>query len=173
VDDRLLDVTGAIRYLESLPYVKPGVGAVGLSQGGSVVLAALGWKRSKFRKNVLAAGIALYPGCTGGIRLRLPTFLYAPTLILIGSADNITLAAKCESFVENLKVRSRSGNNLDESPQRYISELVVYPGVHHSYDLPLRRTETTPVGTVAPDYRATKDSRKRIIAFFRNHLGSD
>ena len=63
VNDRTLDVTGSIRYLESLPYVNPGIGALGINQGGGVVLEALGWRRSSVRKSVLVAGVALYPPC--------------------------------------------------------------------------------------------------------------
>lgn len=172
VPDRFLDVTGAIRYLESLPYVKPGVGAVGFSQGAGVVLGALGWKPSSIRKSVLAAGVAFYPPCVGGPRLVPPKYQYAPSLILIGDADNWTPSSQCETLIERMTFRSTNRKVDDDSLPVYVPEIVVYPGAHHSFDKPWTRLVRTPIGTtMASDPGATRDARTRMIAFFKAHLG--
>lgn len=173
VPDRFLDVTGAIRYLESLPYVKPGVGAVGYSQGGGVVLGALGWKPSSNRKSVLAAGVAFYPPCIGlSLRIGPPTYQYAPSLILIGGADDWTPSSQCESFIERMTFRSTNRKVDDDSLPVYVPEIVVYPGAHHSFDKPWTRMVRTPIGTtMASDPGATRDARNRMISFFKAHLG--
>ena len=165
--DRLLDVTGSIRYLKTLPFVKPKIGAVGLSQGGSVVINATGWKKGPLRKQVLSAAVAIYPSC----RHR-PKDVRIPLLILIGDADNITPAERCTYWLglyENQVVK-----RLDDEgkPIGILPELVIYPGVHHSYDLPLRGMYQLPLGTIAPDGGAASDTRRRIVAFFKKHLGA-
>lgn len=172
VPDRFLDVTGGIRYLESLPYVKPGVGAVGFSQGAGVVLGAIGWKPSSTRKSVLAAGVAFYPPCIGlSPRIGPPTYQYAPSMILIGDADNWTPSSQCESLIERMTFRNANRKIDNDSLPVYVPEIVVYPSAHHSFDLPFARMVQTPVGTtMAPDRGATRDARARMIAFFKAHL---
>ncbi len=165
---RLQDVYGAIEYLEGLPFVRDGaVGAVGLSQGGGVVLEALNWWELQNRERLLAAGVAIYPPCNnkGGP-------FYSPALILVGDADDITPAIHCKRLIGGEKWRIEAQREMGEEVQGILPELVVYPGVHHSFDLPLRRQEIIPIGTVAPDSSARLDARKRMISFFAEHLGS-
>ena len=163
--ERYVDLTGAIRYLKSLPYVKPRIGAVGLSQGATTLVRASGWRGSSVRKQLLSAAIAIYPGCN-----LHPDDIRIPLLILIGDADNITPVERCQRWLNHY--RTVVDKRLDENgqPIGIMPEMVIYPGVHHSYDLPIRGIVYTPLGTVKADSDATKDSRKRVIAFFRKYL---
>src|SRR5207248_10179237 len=65
-------------------------------------------------------GVAMYPGCKFGMKLRLAK----PVLAMIGSDDNWTLAADCEA----LQAAQPDKSKLD---------LVVYPGAVHSFDNPV------------------------------------
>jgi len=162
---RVNDLYGALAYLDGVPEIDATrVGAIGMSEGGHAVLRALETDNYRSRKHRLRASAGLYPACHG----TSPPY-YAPTLILIGDADDITLAAACENvlYMANLQPE---GNQWSGDMPVFIPELVVYPGVHHSFDLPLRGLQRMPLGTVAPSRGATLDARSRMVTFFRNHL---
>jgi hypothetical protein len=75
--------------------------------------------------------------------------------------------------VERLKVR-KNEEDLNTSPPSYIPELVVYPNVHHGYDLPPGRGNTNQgEHGWLPNPQAAEDTRKRAIALFQKHLGND
>lgn len=155
--ERTSDVFGALDYLEGLPFVARGqVGLVGLSQGGSVIFNVLRKRRAQGR---IAAGIAFYPDCR---YFGVPNAFYVPILVLIGAADDITRAQACRALVERVGNTAKKGS--------IAPDIVVYPDVHHSFDLPLGQRFTTPIGTVAPDPAATRDARQRMLGFLREHI---
>ena len=159
---RTHDVYGAINYLESREFVKAGsIGAVGFSQGGGVILNAMSASETKGRERLLKAGVAFYPPCNAVEHGPYNN----PILILMGSEDDITDASACESKIHAEDYRVNQG---DSRPNNL--ELVVYPGVHHSFDMPLTKHQSTPIGTVSPDRTTRESARARMIAFFRKHL---
>ncbi len=165
--DRLLDVTGSIRYLKTLPFVKPEIGALGLSQGAAVVINTTGWKEGPLRKQVLSAAVAIYPSC----RHR-PKDVRIPLLILIGDADNITPAERCTYWLGLYEKQVVERLDDNGKPKGFLPELVIYSGAHHAYDLPFLRMYQNSLGTVAPDSAAASDTRRRVVAFFKRHLGA-
>jgi dienelactone hydrolase len=118
--------------LQSLPNIAKGpIGLIGFSHGGGAALAAA----SSFD-----AVVAFYPWCSGPVP--------ANTLVLIGSADDWTPAARCSGDAANLKV---------------------YAGATHSFDRPDRRVN---VGHLEiPDAAAARDAESRTRQFLASHLG--
>jgi dienelactone hydrolase len=163
--ERQVDLTGAIRYLKTLPYVIPKIGAVGQSQGGRMALVASGWKKTSFREQLLTAAVAVYPSCI----LTRPRVIRTPLLILIGDADLVTPASHCQEWVDEFE--SEIGDELDVNgqPVGVVPEIVIYPGVYHEYDM-TGTGGANPLGNAFPNSKAAKDTRDRIIAFFRKHL---
>ena len=115
------DAFGALAFLATLPYVDPKrVAVVGYSQGADTALgiavaplAASGDLRFK-------AAAAFYPPCAN----QADAVLQAPTLILVGAADEVTPAADCERLA---KAQPDGDANLS---------LVVYPKAAHGFDNP-------------------------------------
>ena len=163
--ERHIDLSGAIHYLKKLSYVKPKIGAVGQSQGGRMAIVASGWEERPNRKQLLTAAVAVYPSCI----LRRPSVVRIPLLILIGDADLITPAEHCQNWVDAYE--RELGDELDENgqPVGMVPEIVIYPGVYHEYDL-TGSGGVSPLGDAVPNRKAAKDTKDRIIAFFREHL---
>ena len=88
------------------------------------------------------SAIALYPGCR---RLRETAWsARVPTLILIGSVDDWTLASTCQQMVAGARGRSAH------------VQLVIYPDAHHEFDranTPIR-LRTGLVNTADPSGKA-------------------
>ncbi len=45
-------------------------------------------------------------------------------------------------------------------------------GVYHGYDLTIKGTVLSPVGTEKADRKVLQDTRRRMIAFFKKHFGN-
>jgi dienelactone hydrolase len=141
------DAESVAAWLAARPDVAPGrIAVMGMSNGGRTVLAAL--RMNLAHDPPFAAGIALYPGCQSDRESR----FYAPLLVLIGRADQVTSAAECEAM--------KAGQPPGAPPL----DLVVYPGAPHTFDmrLPPRRVLGMRLG---PDATATEDARARVHAF--------
>ena len=146
---RSLDAIGAARYLARLRFVDDGrIGALGMSQGGSTVLYALG---DASAAGEFHAGVALYPPCDAFKRFS------APLLVLLGEADMWVHVGRCK---ENLGSASATNDVT----------LKLYPDVHHVFDLdaPERRVAGRLLRYDAP---AAKDAIARVRAFLSEHLG--
>jgi dienelactone hydrolase len=167
--DQPADAFGALAYLKTQPYVRADhVALLGFSMGGTSVLAALekgsisGLFPDEFR-----AGVALYPSCSGSTGV-----MTAPTLVLIGALDDWTRASDCESMAAG-----RSELGVSRSPDdRSLVQLVIYPGVHHGFDLAgLRFTNGIEDMGHRLEYNdaATRDSIEKVRAFFRQKLSHD
>jgi dienelactone hydrolase len=163
------DAFQALAYLKTQPYVRADhVAVLGFSMGGISVLAALergaisGLYPDKFR-----AGVALYPRCNSSTGL-----MTAPTLVLIGALDDWTPASDCEAMAAG-----RSELGISRSPgDRSLVQLVVYPGVHHGFDLAgLRFTNGIKDMGHRLEYNdaATRDSIEKVRGFFRQTLGHE
>jgi dienelactone hydrolase len=172
---RFDDAFGALRYLQSQPYVRADrVAAIGWSQGGVYAMAVVNGpslERARRRGVLLpatgfAAGIGVYPG---GCFSLLKEQVVRPLLVLIGEADDWTPAATCREMVEAMRSRGADAT------------IVTYPGAYHYFDVEGQRLEVLaqvendnrPGGsgaTVSYQAEAAADARRRIEAFLARHL---
>ncbi|MBM3644542.1 MAG: dienelactone hydrolase family protein [Alphaproteobacteria bacterium] len=156
---RPLDAQGALTFLATQPFVDPRrVGLVGHSQGGWAALDLVQTRASPIvdpaTAHRYAAIVAWYPGCASYFDA-----VNAPTLILIGEADDWTRASLCRAMVES---RAGRGAALD---------LVTYPDAHHGFDWPeLDPPRTLDGFTLKYDAAAAADSMRRAESFFARHL---
>ena len=121
---RVADANATRRWLEKQSFVLPKhISLLGWSSGGIAALWAV-------RPNLaprdgsadFRSAVAFYPGCK---RLRQTAWsARIPTLILIGSADDWTLASTCQQMMAGARGRSAR------------AEIIVYPGAHHEFDRP-------------------------------------
>jgi dienelactone hydrolase len=143
------DAGRALDYLVQQPFVDADrVVLQGHSQGGWAVLRAFNAYLADRWKGRYVAGIAFYPPCYYNLSSR---NFYAPILVLIGEADDMTKAVHCRDL-------ARNSDKIT---------LKVYPGVHHAFDEP--RSHQGPVRfmqyTLAYDPRAIADSERQIEQF--------
>lgn len=172
---RFDDAFGALRYLQSLPSVRPDrIAAIGWSQGGVYAMAVINGpslERARKRGAALppvgfAAAIGFYPGgCFSLVKER----VVRPLLVLIGGADDWTPAAKCEEMVAAMRARGADAS------------IVVYPGAYHYFDVqgqPLEvltevENDAKPDGhgaTVAYQGTAAGDAHRQVERFLERHL---
>lgn len=153
---QITDAFAALRYLSRLSYVDADrVAVLGYSLGGVSALNAVdripiteSFDR-KFR-----AAVAYYPGC--GISAAVLT---APTLILIGEADDWTPAATCRQLAA---LTRREGAPI---------ELQVYPGAYHAFDVRLLRSGIRCLGHwLEYNEPAAKDAEERVRVFLAANL---
>jgi dienelactone hydrolase len=156
--DQPFDAYAALRYLSQLDFVDPArVAVLGNSMGGFAVLYAVDrdlaaqYFRDRFR-----AAVAYYPGCD--IPAAAVT-MTAPTLILIGEADEANPVERCREMVAHAR------------PDGAPIALTVFPGVHHNFDV----AQLTP-GVRYPGHwleynePAAKDAAEKTRAFLAAHL---
>ncbi len=147
----------ALRYLSQLDFVDAArVAVLGESMGGESALYAV--KRDLAARNFaerFRAAIVYYPPCDFPAAT-----MTAPTLILIGEADETSPAERCREMVAHAR------------PDGAPIALTVYPGVHHGFDVP----ELTP-GIRYRGYwleyngPAARDAEQKVRAFLATHLG--
>jgi dienelactone hydrolase len=175
--ERFDDAMGALRWLQSRPYVDGRhVGIIGWSNGGVFALAAVNGPslaRARARGVALpepgfAASVAVYPG---GCYSLVDERVVRPLLLLIGAADDWTLPSECVRMVEAMR-----GRGADAT-------IVLYPGAVHYFDvvgqprvvLPEVENRNKPGdccgATVGYDPDAAADAHRRVEAFFGRHLG--
>jgi dienelactone hydrolase len=94
--DQAFDAYAALRHLSQLDFVDPArVAVLGQSMGGYSALYAVDSDlAARYFNERFRAAIAYYPGC--GIAAAAMT---APTLVLIGEADDWTPAERCREMV--------------------------------------------------------------------------
>ncbi len=146
---RALDAYGAKRYLSAQPFVDPfRIAALGMSLGGNVVLQVIRKSTSKnLAMEPFRVAVALYPNC------QKPESINAPTLILIGSADQWHSADACVGFLERL-------------PPPHQLTLKVFPGAHHVFDHPgMDMVELGKINRYHPE------AAEQAFEMIREHLG--
>ena len=153
---RTKDAFAVKRFLEARADVAAdAIFLIGQSNGGSVALiAAMGKTVEKIEGATPFAGIvAYYPWC--GALDRYPE-LVSPLLVLGAGEDDWVPLDGCV-----LRAADATGAPM---------ETHVYPGAHHSFDLPVEKQSY--VGkTVGGDPEAAADSRARFLAFFARLRG--
>ncbi len=158
---RQYDAVHALRYLQGLPNVNPqNVFLMGQSEGGGVAAKLAAHPLSSSVKGdalIEASGepwftaiVAYYPWCP-----HVPKWLDTPLLVLSGEKDDWTPSQGC--FWHKAVVKG--------APY----EVEIYEDAHHSFDLPMPVQRY--VGyTVGGHPAAAADSRKKMIAWFREHM---
>lgn len=162
---RIKDANAARHWLQAQAFVQADrVSLLGWSHGATTVLWTI--RRSsgiaKDKMPDFRSAVAFYPNCQ-----RPGTFAWSarmPTLILIGRADDWTLASACEQMVAGARGRSAG------------TQIMVYPRAYHDFDradLPLQERTgiaNTPNAAgrvhIATDAAARADAFKRVPDWF-------
>ena len=155
--DQAFDAYAALRYLSQLDFVDPArVAVLGQSMGGLAVLNAVDRDLdAQYFNERFRAAIAYYPGC--GIAAASMT---APTLVLIGEADDSSPAERCRHMVAH----SRSGSAT--------IALTVYPGAYHAFDVAQLASGVRFRGLwLEYNEAAAKDAEQKVRAFLAANLG--
>jgi dienelactone hydrolase len=120
--ERVADANAARRWLQTQSYVRADhISLLGWSNGAAAALWSVRPTTAPHDDGTdFRSAVAFYPGCR---RLRVTAWsARVPTLILIGSADDWTLASTCQQMVAGARGRSAR------------VEIVVYPDAHHEFD---------------------------------------
>jgi dienelactone hydrolase len=173
--ERFDDAVGALRFLQGDALVdRERIGAMGWSLGGVFAIAVVNGaslERARARGVVLPepgfrAAVAVSPG---GCYSLVHELVVRPLLLLMGDADDWTVPGPCVAMVEAMRQRGAPAS------------IVLYPGALHYFDVTgLPRTFLPDVGnrnrpggagaTVGYDAAAAADARRRVAAFFAEHL---
>ena len=163
-----LDALSALDFLSRQDFVdRNRIGVLGFSQGGIAALrnAEQDFPPAKSHREKFRAAVAFYPDCAS-----ISGIMSVPTLVLMGELDDWTLAKACQAMVEG-----QGAIGLSRQPgDRSMVSLITYPGVYHSFNLPLLRS-------VSPGVRfrdhwleynadADNDSIARVNEFFQAKL---
>jgi dienelactone hydrolase len=154
--DQVFDAYAAFRHLSQLSFVDPArVAVFGQSMGGETAIHAVDHDlAAQFFKERFRAAIAYYPYCD------IPAAtMTAPTLILIGEADETSPVEQCRHMVAHAR------------PEGAPIALTVYPGVHHNFDVALLTPGVRYQGFwLEYNEPAAKDAEEKTRAFLDAHL---
>lgn len=154
---RARDAEAAIRWLRKQANVdRNRIGVLGWSHGADAVLHLLGRKNRSIK-----AAVTYYPACD--LLANQKNYrVSAPTLVLIGDADEWTSAQDCKSL------SSKTGQDL--------FHVVTYPGVMHDFDAPVanpyaqddipNRARNADTVFSAPASEAAHDANRRTFKWF-------
>ena len=150
--DRAGDAIAAALFLRTVPQVNgDAIGVIGFSHGGTGAGIATRATISERYPNLIKASVNYYGFC-GSSEVPRNT----PILVLIGSEDDWVSAKDCADFAQRVQATPPV-------------ELVIYPGVTHSFDDP--NAHGNYLGhRVEYDAAAAGDSVTRTRAFFDRWL---
>jgi dienelactone hydrolase len=154
--DQAFDAYAALRYLSQLDFADPArVAVLGNSMGGFSALYAVERDlAAQYFDQRFRAAIAYYPGC--GIPAASMT---APTLVLIGEADDWTPAERCREMVAHAR------------PYSATIALTVYPGAHHAFDVAQFKPGIRSLGHwLEYNEPAARDAEQKLRAFLAANL---
>src|SRR5262249_53469879 len=132
-----------------------GIGVLGQSMGAGAALYALDRDLgAQYFTERFRAAIVYYPGC------GIPSAnLTAPTLILIGEADQASPVEQCREMAAHAR------------PEGAPIALTVYPGVHHNFDVALLTPGVRYRGSwLEYNELAAKDAEEKTPTFLDAHL---
>ncbi len=163
--ERPHDAYGALRWLQSQPFVRPDrVTLAGWSNGAMAMLWTV-FSAAEQRPATLThdfhSAFGFYPGCLT-LRKRQPRYTTAvPTLLQIGADDNWTLPGPCKELVEVANATGGARMALD-----------AYEGAVHSFDYPNSKRRTISVSNgrrveIGTDPVARQKAIERIKAYLR------
>lgn len=156
--ERVTDILAARQWLLQQPWTaRDRISLLGWAHGASAVLWAV--RPQLASRNLdpdFRSAIAFYPDCR--ISSGLGWSARIPTLLLIGSKDDISSPPACRQVVDGAQGRSA------------LARIVVYPGAYHDFDranVPLHAVAggdaTQPErGHIGTDAEARADSQKRV-----------
>jgi dienelactone hydrolase len=136
------------------PHAVPGkVGVVGLSLGGGDVLAY-----ASTLPDLVSVAVAYYPA-TKSLPNKddLIRHWTVPTLVFAGDRDDDPQQGGC-CMIDTIQAMAAAAKDRGDP-----FDLVVYPGVHHGFNLPI---------SFKFDRYATEDAWQRTLATLHRHLGS-
>lgn len=147
---RGMDTASALRWiLRDERFRRDAVFLIGMSHGGTTSLLTQLGSHSVFSN--LKGVVAFYPYCYDVLPV-----LNADLLVLVGEHDDWTPAARCR----DMRIGDRAGHSY---------ELVVYPGAHHSFDVPGR--DGVYFGhRIRYDKAASDDSIRRVMSFLKDRI---
>jgi len=162
---RISDANAARHWLQAQPWtIADRVSLLGWSHGATTALYTVRRQASAARDKTpdFRSAVVLYPNCQRSGATAWSARI--PTLILIGHADDWTLASDCEQMLAGARGRSAG------------TQIILYPGAFHDFDyaaLPLtERTgianSASPTGRVhiGGDAAARADAFKRVPEWF-------
>ena len=150
------DAYAALQYLAGLEEVDPArIAVLGQSMGGSSVLNAVDHDMfAQYLTERFRAAVAYYPVCALPGRM-----MTAPTMILIGEADDWTPADRCREMIAKA--------HPDGAP----IALTVYPGAHHAFDVAWLQPWRSALGHwLEYNEPAATDAEKKTRTFLDAHL---
>jgi dienelactone hydrolase len=166
------DAYGALRYLQSQPFVRPDrIGLIGWSLGGGTILLTISDRDSLGRPADLPQGdfraaVAFYPATCDTSKLKAGWSSRIPLLVLVGEGDVWTPAQPCKVLIDKA---AAAGSPVS---------IRIYPGAYHDFDwpgLPVRhltpyRTNQGVVPVTGMDPAARDDAYRRVSDFLTEYL---
>ncbi|WP_420474569.1 dienelactone hydrolase family protein [Noviherbaspirillum sp. ST9] len=125
-ENRRDDVFAALRWLAQQPGVDSArIVVVGRSHGGQTALSVLDRTEKAVKEQAIKpkAVVALYPGCSGFLKMW-NYELVAPLLLMIGESDDWTPARACIQLREKVMRAQKDA----------VFEMHVFPDSHHGFD---------------------------------------
>lgn len=170
--ERPHDAFGALRWLQSKPFVRPDrIALAGWSNGAMAMLWTINEGAEQRPKDLVhgfRAAVGFYPGC---IRIRREGFkATVPALLQVGLADNWTLAKPCLAMVAENNAAGGAAMEID-----------AYEGAYHAFDhpdLPARRRLARHSGFrdgekqvwIGTNREARRTAIARVMAYLRAAL---